>query len=227
MNSTRLNVFNQIHKGLRALLFDTAILMQQTDFGNSQQAEPVLAQTELLLSMFDAHAQHEDSCILECAHQHNPGLIGEFESEHQTDLVLSSQLAALIDRYRAAGNEDQRYAVGTALLHALFDFIAFNLKHMSKEEKELNMVLWDNYNDREIMQMEHRIQQLIPPDKLFIYFKWMIRGLNNIEVVQWLIAVKNGAPEVVFNGLLEECRVNLPAERWRLIQSLLSEGSLR
>ena len=35
----RVNIFNQIHKGLRALLYDTSILLQQTDFSNEEEME--------------------------------------------------------------------------------------------------------------------------------------------------------------------------------------------
>lgn len=226
MNSQRLNVFNQIHKGLRALMFDTAIIAQQTDFGDNAQAAPVLAQMELLLSLFDAHAYHEDRCILNVAEPHNPELIKEFEREHETDLMLSAELKDQIKAYKAAFTIENKIAIGYQLLYSLNNFIAFNLNHMNKEEQELNEVLWQGYSDEEILQMEHEIQSLIDPNKRLVYFKWMIKGINNIEMVQWLISVKNGAPEFVLNELLQECRNNLPPERWNLLQSLLSEGSL-
>ena len=36
---SRFNVFNQIHKGLRAMLYDTALTLQQTHFDDAGQAD--------------------------------------------------------------------------------------------------------------------------------------------------------------------------------------------
>ena len=224
MKAPRLNIFNQIHKGLRALLFDTATLMQQTDLGDSKLAEPVLEQTQLLLALFDAHAQHEDACILDKAAHHAPDLVREFKAEHQTTRLLARRLRELINSYRAASSYEQRQVIGYSLLYALHDFISFNLKHMNKEEQDLNAVLWHYYPDEAIHLMEQKIQAMIPADQLLTYFKWMIKGSNEVELVQWLLLVKNTAHAFVLNGLLQECSVNLPPERWEIIQTALAEG---
>ena len=35
----RYNIFNQVHKGLRALLYETIIKLQQTDFTDTEDAD--------------------------------------------------------------------------------------------------------------------------------------------------------------------------------------------
>jgi len=226
MNSQRINVFNNIHKGLRTLMFDTAILAQQTDYGDVTQAATVLDQVELLLSMFNAHAYHEDFCILYEVGKYDPELIKEFEEEHETDFQLSAQLKNQIKNYKATTSPEAKSIIGYQLLYSLNNFIAFNLNHMNREEQELNKALWHYFTDKEILQMEHKIQSLLDPDKRLIYFKWMVKGMNNTELVKWLLTIKYSAPEIVLNGLLQECRVNLSSQRWGIIQSVVSEGSV-
>jgi len=226
MKTPRFNVFNQIHKALRALMFDTALVMQQTDFCKADEAAAILEQTDLLLDMLDSHAHYEDDFILSAAEQHAPEIISEFEKEHVIDMELTAALRAQLGAYRSAMSAEDRYELGFRLLHALNEFIAFNLTHMHKEETLLNNILWANYTDAEIMQMEANIQQQIAPEKIFTYFEWMAKSINDAELISWLIAVKNHAPDVVFSGLLQVCQDHITTSRWEPITRLLSEGEM-
>lgn len=61
MNTTnRYNSFNQVHKGLRAYLYDTALKLQQTDLADARAGESAMKQVEELLVLFESHAQNED-----------------------------------------------------------------------------------------------------------------------------------------------------------------------
>ncbi|GAB2685301.1 hypothetical protein GCM10027037_03480 [Mucilaginibacter koreensis] len=222
MNTPRFNVFNQIHKGLRALLFDTVMQLQQTDLTNIEKSAPAIAQVELLLDLFDAHAYHEDSCILNAAEQHAPAVIKSFESEHETDLELARQLRATVAAYKVATDT---FSAGNNIYYALNDFVAFNLKHMNKEEQLLNSVLWQHYTDAEILDMERNIQQCIEPQKMNVYFEWMIKGMNDVELRMWLTAVKSEAPDFVLAGLLQACAHHLPEHRWLALEQQISEGA--
>jgi hypothetical protein len=223
---TRFNVFNQIHKALRALMFDTALIMQQTDFANSAEAAAILQQTQMTLDLMDSHACHEDEFILSAAAKYAPEVIAAFESEHVTDLRLTNELRGLLVAYHAATSAEERQDTGCAILQAFNEFIAFNLSHMRKEETVLNEILWANYSDAEILQMEIRIQQQIAPDQVFIYFKWMVKGINDPELLEWLRTVRNGAPEFVFTGLWQLCQQELSTVRWQRLSSQLAEGAL-
>lgn len=221
MKTPRFNVFNQIHKALRALMFDTVMILQQTDMQDPATAPIVLEQAELLLNIFDAHAHYEDTYILAAAQRFNPAMVEEFESEHVTDLQLTENLRRQISAYQNAIMPWDKYYIGFNLYYALNDFVAFNLKHMNKEEQLLNEMLWKNFTDEQIIDMERRIQQEIPADKVFTYFKWMVKGINDSELHQWLKTVKEEAPEFIFNALVEECRINLPASRFSRVEELV------
>ena len=76
MQEQRYNVFNQIHKGLRGMLYDTAIRLQQTDFSRLE-ASTIVDQLEQVLIFFDEHAENEDQFILPHIRKHNAQLIDE------------------------------------------------------------------------------------------------------------------------------------------------------
>ncbi len=74
----RVNIFNQIHKGLRAALYDTAISLQQADFTSEAEAEEVLSKIKEVVMLFDEHAHKEDTYILPAILQFEPSVVDSF-----------------------------------------------------------------------------------------------------------------------------------------------------
>ncbi len=58
MQQSRYNIFNQIHKGLRAMLYDTALRIQQMIFHvlRKNRLFATVRQLEKVLAFFDKHA---------------------------------------------------------------------------------------------------------------------------------------------------------------------------
>ena len=153
----RFNVFNQIHKALRALLYETAIAFQHTDFCQAEDADRAFEKLEAVLKVFHAHAEHEDGFLLPAVERFNPVLVKEFESEHEKDEFLTHRLRSLVLVFRHATCTSSRIEAGEAIFKAFNEFIAFNLYHMNKEEEKLNASLWSNYTDTEIMAIQKKL----------------------------------------------------------------------
>ena len=222
MNNNRYNSFNQIHKGLRVMLYDTAEQMQQADMSKETLAAPVLAQVEEVLYLFESHAHGEDHHFNEPLEKSYPEVAKLFEKEHEEDHRLAAVLSRLITSYRMADNDAERATRAKELYYAFNEFIAFNLYHMNKEEIELNAVLWEKYSDQEIKMIEQTLVQSIPPQKMMKYAKWMIRGINDAEIIHWLSEVKAFAPAPVFEMLISIAEVELPTQRYQLVADALS-----
>src|SRR5215216_187304 len=88
----RINIFNQIHKGLRALLYDTSLLLQQTDFSNKQEMQMAIDRVTMTADLFDGHAHHEDRFILPAIQEYEPSIVDAFEQEHALDTKLTRAL---------------------------------------------------------------------------------------------------------------------------------------
>ncbi|GAB3949911.1 hypothetical protein GCM10028805_27040 [Spirosoma harenae] len=220
MQNQRYNVFNQIHKGLRGMLYDSAIRLQQTDF-SQPEASTVVDQLKQVLLFFDDHAEHEDRFILPHIRKHNAQLIDELEKDHEIDHRLTQTLFDYIQEWTDTLSAPQREAIGQRISFAFSEFIAFNLYHMNKEENVLIYLLWKHYTDDEIRAMEHEIITSIPPQTLMAESRWMMRSINNKEVIGWLSGVKQGAPAEVFGHFLKMAEEELPAERLTKVQAAL------
>jgi hypothetical protein len=217
-SNERYNAFNMIHKGLRALLFETGITLMRTDFSDDAQGTQAIQAVLTVADLFNDHAFHEDSHVLPAVAKFNSSLQREFEEEHEEDEELANQLSLLSDSYLHAISSERRKEIGKQLLYTYYEFTAFNLYHMNKEEKKLNAALWDNYSDEEIQGIQQRIVSSIAPEKMALDGKWMMRGVNDPEIKNWLSQVKHSAPDPVFRQLVALGERELGEIRWNKVE---------
>jgi hypothetical protein len=213
MNPSRYNSFNQIHKGLRAMLYDAALTLQQTDLADKETGEKSIKKVEDVLLLFESHAHNEDRFFNEPLEATHPEVASMFEQEHEEDHRLALVLKDLLERWRSEQSPTGRRITGRNLYYAFNEFIAFNLYHMNKEEIELNEALWKAYTDEQIKVTEQKLVQQTPPQKMMMYAKWMIRGINDSELVTWLAEVRTHAPAEVFSMLMGIAEKELTEER--------------
>jgi len=218
----RYNMFYQVHKGLRQMLYNTAGKMLQTDFINAKETAEVLAQVSEVLDLFDGHAQTEDRFVLPSITVFEPTAATAFEEEHIEDHALSNRLRALLNMFHHAVSTEEKNEMGSAIRLAFTEFLVFNLKHMAKEESFLNNILWSNYTDEQLHGITATIMANLPQDKIIKNQVWMMRALSNHEIAEWMNMVRREAPDFVFNALTALGEKELPAHRWNTIRKNLA-----
>jgi hypothetical protein len=223
---SRFNIFNQIHKALRAMLYDTSLTLQQTYFADAEEAETKLEKVRMTVDIFDEHAAHEDHFVLPAIQQYEPSLVDAFEQEHEKDHALSERLRGLLTVYNHAIKTEVKIETGQAINKAFLEFMIFNLEHMAKEETVLNKVLWRYYSDNEIMGINQKIIASISPEEIGVTSAWMMRGMSNTEISGWLKAVEKNAPEPMFTQLFSIAEKELPNDRFRKVLENLTEGTM-
>ena len=218
----RVNIFNQIHKGLRALLYETSLLLQQTDFADGKEMKDAVERVILVANLFDDHARHEDKFILPAIQGFEPSIVDAFEQEHITDKHLTRALKDSLQAIQMA-SPLVRIEMANELGKTFIQFMVFNLEHMAKEENILNKILWRYYSDEEILAIQNNILASLSPWSAAAGSRWMMRGLNNPEIVRWLRSVEESAPEAVFKKLFVTAESELPAHRFRQVLEALTE----
>ena len=66
----------------------------------------------------------------------------------------------------------------------------------------------------------------VPQQEMAFFSRWMVRGLNNTEILHWLKGVKNTAPRPAFLALLSVAENELHPRRWNIVQESLAEGAM-
>jgi hypothetical protein len=150
----RYNTFNQIHKALIALLYDTALCLQQTDFGTKEECDAAVEKLVAVLDLFEAHAHQEDDHLLPALFDFEPSVVDAFEQEHVKVGELSQALCVTIAEIYRTKAAAERLRLGRRLTSEFDGFMILNLDHMAKEEDVLNRLLWQYYTDAELQAME-------------------------------------------------------------------------
>lgn len=223
----RYNTFYQVHKALRAMLYEAASELQRTDFNSGEEVTSLLANITTVVDVFDKHAYNEDHFVFPAVEQFEPSVVDSFEQEHVRDHELSSQLRTLINIYSSLKSDEERIQLGSALRKAFVDFLAFNLVHMAKEEDIINNLLWRYYTDEQIRAIEKQIIAIQAPESTAVVWRWMLRGLSNWEITNWLKAVKKSAPEFMFNNLVATAEKELSRDRFQQVVGELTEARVR
>lgn len=222
----RYNIFNQIHKALRTILFDTATLLQQTDFADAEESAASIQRLKDVIHYFEKHAYAEDHFVLPALEQYDASIVDLFEKEHIEDHELGEKLAAQLEQLERSLSIQSRIITGEAINITFIEFVVFNLRHMAKEEDILNKMLWKHYSDEELHAITQQIVAHNPPELMAVLAKWMMRSLNNAEITHWLKEVKENAPEPVFGQLVFAAEQELTNHRWLQVQESLTEGSM-
>lgn len=222
----RYNIFSQVHKGLRALLYHTANTLQQTDFGNAHEADPVMKQVTDAMDLFDRHAISEDNFIHPAIERFEPGVTALFREKHREQQVLGNRIRTLVQMFIHNFSTEERVLLGGAVRFAFVEFLTARLEQMAKEEDVLNNLLWANYSDEELRATTRQIVAQMAPAEMGKFCRWMLHGLNNSEIIAWLKEVRNNATGCVFNDLLSAAANELPESRWMVIKESLVDGAM-
>lgn len=223
MQTLRFNPFGQVHKGLRALLYDTALQLQHTNFSVEAEIYAALERVRLVNTLFAHHAHIEDSQVFPLIEDMAPEVVADFEAQHQMDHALSDELEKCLAFFTETNCPEQNRYAGNELLQHFNAFLAFNVEHMKKEETIINNVLWKQYDDGALLQKVQEISAAIPPQQNRHFCYWMLKGMATHEILDWYKAIGHSAPPPVvefFHSLAEEA---LPAAKWQQVKEGLQE----
>lgn len=212
---TRVDLYGSVHKGLRALLYRTGMLVARTDFGRADECAATAAALGELLGFLDEHAEHEDDAILPELARLAPGLHAELAAEHVRVHGMQADLAGLVARLEGASSAE-RAALGRRLHERMAHLTAAHLVHMDREEVQANRVLWAHLDDDALRALEGRIVGSIPGPRMQQWMELMLPAAHLSERAEMLAGMRAAMPAEVFDELTAPARRALGEELWIL-----------
>lgn len=218
----RVNLYAIIHKGLRALLTETLVRVGRTDPASDTEWA---ATRDAVVTLLDACAQHlaEENAILHRAIEARvPGATAPVVDDHAEHEQAIDALRALVRRVDGATVRDDALA---HLYDALGRFLAENLEHMAREERDLNAALWASHTDAELLELRRAIVAQIPPAAMMVFQRAMFSAAHHGELVAMLAGMRQEAPPEAFQGALALARGALPPQAYaRVTEALGATG---
>lgn len=220
----RYNLFHHIHKAQKALLYDTSMLLQRTDFTMEEEAKEAISRLPFVVALFERYQYAEDIYVLPTMTAYEPGVADSFEQDHRRACQLGKSLESLLHAFSHHSLPLEKTAVGNTIITRFEELMLFHIQHMGREEQVISKILWRYYTDAELQRLAWTLIAGSGGRVLSLYTQWILRGLNNNEIVGWLNEVKRTAPEHEFQSLLQTVETELQPGRLALVQNRLFSG---
>ena len=182
---SRPNYFNNIHKALRAGLFEVSLQVARADFGDLEAAAEAGRNVVELMDFLDEHAGHEQRFVFPELASFAPTLAAELEAEHVELEERQSEIRILAHQVHGSSSKDREKA-GRLLARSLTLLIADQLRHLDREETEANAAAWANHTDVELARIQARVQAAMLPEARDRFARRMLLALNVGEQAELL-----------------------------------------
>ena len=214
--SGRLDLYNSIHKALRAWMGHTLTRVGQMDPTDAEECRTVAADVNELLGAMLEHLQTENTWVHPAILKHYPDALLKIQGDHaaheQSIKNLRSMAASVVSSPASAT------ASAAQLYAALAVFVGENLEHMQVEETYNNQLLWQAYSDAELLEIHHAILASIPPEKMASVLRWMLPAISAPARAQMLM----GMPAEAFTGILALAHARLSSSNWTKLAMALN-----
>lgn len=217
MEEIRFNLFKSVHKGLRALLADTLIQLQQTDFLIETQANATFERIKLVLLLMHRHTKWEEDIVFQKLGTAAISMTSYFTSQHYHTDALTLNMDILICGFEEAKTLTEKEMVANSLLNAFIEFSAYNFNHMNMEEQLINPLLWQTYSDQELHELQ--LIHLNPAESKseLTFLQWMLIHNTNRELASWLNNMRHTTAASQFNRVYDLVQTVLSPERLEFI----------
>lgn len=208
------------------MLYETGLEIQRVDFTRQQEAQSTLKNLTFVIDFIDQHINDQEDFVFTRLESLEPSVLDKFAQEHIKGRELANHLRTLISIFNSLTTEPERIQLGSALRRSFNEFLTLNLIHLMAEEETLNSLLWRHYADKTLLDIEYSIESNKSSSRRQIGWKWMLRGLNNPEIVDLLRAVENNYREIDFNNIISLAEKELSNLRFRQVLEGLTEGQM-
>jgi hypothetical protein len=216
--TSRPDLFTQIHKGIRAMLYDAGARLQSTDFSDPAAAAATLDHLERRLDMLHEHGVHEDTHYFPPLRADEREVVHLMTDEHQEiQRKIASVRAAVAAVVPVAGTEES--AEPAARLNRTFNhFMAYYLRHMNHEEETALPAMWRTFSDDRLLEMRAAVLSSIPPERYSEWLGWMLPALNDAELTGVLHGLRASSSPAALGVVVKVAGKALAPERWDAVR---------
>ena len=221
----RYNHLTFIHKALRAMLYETALQLQQIDFSGTAGCRSLLNRIREIQFIFRKQAAYEMEYLFQPLGIKEA--VDQIKKSNSDLMTRGDHLIHVVNISAQAVSQPDRIMAGSALAVSFRHFLSTAIGQMELEESLLSTVIWKKYSDPELRNIHRKIQDNYSAMEKEVIAFWMIRGLNKSELLQWLEEVRQTAPSYVYHAILELAEQELPTVyRDEVLEKLAREAVL-
>jgi hypothetical protein len=196
-----LDLYRDVHKGIRNELFGVTASAGQVDPGDRDAVASVAGRWRNLVALLVAHAEHEDEFVQPVIELHAASLAEVIAAAHPELEAQMAALEVLADRATDAGVCDRRLLVHRMYL-GFASFTAAYLQHQEFEETQVMPALAAKLGFEEVLGIHGAIIGSLTPEQMAQSGSVMLPAMNVEDRVELLGGAQVGAPPEVFAGMM-------------------------
>jgi hypothetical protein len=194
------DLYRDIHKGIRGLLFSVTSRAGQTDPGDRLARLDLAERVDGMVDFLVAHAGHEDDFVQPSIEAHLPELAARIEVEHTTLEATMETLRSLGFDVRDAASDAARRRTHQLDLE-LATFTSAYLLHQDLEERVVMPALEKAVGIEALVAINGAIVGSHTPEQMAEALVIMLPAMNLDDRAELLGAMRAGAPAEVFQGV--------------------------
>ncbi len=219
------DVYRDIHKGLRAELFAVVGRSGSLDLVDAADRHDLGRHVHSTIALLESHAHHEDDAIHPVLAEAHPGLVERLDGDHSSFDRRLGAIADIADHILTA-------PVGRPTRQAFYlelsAFTAAYLDHIDFEERIVMPALEDTIGPAGVEAVLGQIIGSIPPDMMIASLTVMLPALDLDDRADLLGGMRASAPPEVFDNVASLARSVLNrADFERLADRLQLDAVLR
>lgn len=218
------DLYRDIHKGIRAELFELTRSAGSIDPSDRVSRAAVADHVRSVVELLVSHAHHEDAAIQPALEVHLPTLAEAVEQDHFTIDGRLVGLQDLAEEVADATRADQR-PMAHRLYLELASFTASYLEHQHCEEWVIMPALEAAIGPEAVLDIHQAIVGAIPPEEMARSLAIMLPAMNLDDRAELLGGMQAGAPPEVFAGVWGLAGSALPAADHAALGARLGLGA--
>jgi Hemerythrin HHE cation binding domain len=195
------DLYRDIHKGIRAELFDVTLAAGRIDPACRADRAAVAAHVLSVGQVLEMHAHHEDQHLEPALLEHAPTLAEQIAADHDVFDARFNFVAELAQATVDATVVDQR-----RLMHLLYlelsGFTSAYLAHQLVEERVVMPAIEKAIGPEGALGFHIAIVSSIPPDVMARSLAFMLPAMNIDNRTEMLTGMKMSAPPQAFDAVM-------------------------
>jgi hypothetical protein len=194
------DLYRDIHKGIRGLLFSVTSRAGQVDPGDAVARAELAGRVDGMVDFLVAHARHEDDYVQPSITANLPELAARIDVEH-------ASLEATMETLRSIAYDarDVAPAVARRRTHRLYlelaTFTSAYLQHQDLEESVVMPALEKAVGFEALLGINDAIVSSHTPEEMIEALGIMLPAMNLDDRAELLGGMRAGAPAEVFQGV--------------------------
>ena len=202
------DLYRDVHKGIRHGLLHAIERAGRLDPFDDIALGEQRNRIEHLLHLLDVHAAHEDDYLGPLIERHLPVLAAQLQREHAELDACTGEVRRQLTALGCLTGADRR--IGQHRLYlGLSEFTAAYLQHQTTEEVEVLPALNRAAPLDELIEANAALVAAISPGDMDGYMRLIVPACNPHDLAELYGAMRAGAPDEAFAGLLDIARDGL------------------